>query len=393
MPLTPDGYGYPVPATWPVQPGGAVFADDLNEELVQQLAFLARPPRYYAVANAAQSIPNNADTNVTLGSLIFASGMNFQPGGSASGGSGGGTPAGPVTPGIYLISGTVPWNTTDTTTGFKANLNINGNIIHGAGTTSHSNAGHIAAKVFDLYHVPASAEVGGVVSLSAFQNSGAAVSTLFSLTPPQQAAKMSMRWVGLTSAELGSNFTFGLVPVSRTWNANDLCTSIAPSDLTHGNFNTEIRDQIRFALQPPFCRATSTVVQSIPNNAFTALIGMGPTALMDPYNSFGNPTPNQWTCRMSGVYLFISTVSFAAPATGGPVGAGISATLSGTTKTYSTDTSVASASSNGRAGFVKMLRCNAGDTVRPLAFQNTGAAVSTQLGLDAIRFCSLWIAA
>lgn len=95
-------------------------------------------------------------------------------------------------------------------------------------------------------------------------------------------------------------------PSPRNWTNGELVTDTL--------LNTEIRDAVNFLLGTgkPFFKAIQTVVQSIPNNAFTAITFT--TEQIDNMNGHSTSVnTSRYTCQMDGWYNLKGRIAFGSP--------------------------------------------------------------------------------
>lgn len=95
-------------------------------------------------------------------------------------------------------------------------------------------------------------------------------------------------------------------PAPRTW--------AAPLIVTDTILNTEVRDALNFMMgdNRPFFKAIQTVVQSIPNNAFTAITFT--TEQIDNVNGHSTSVnTSRYTCQLDGWYECKGRVAFGSP--------------------------------------------------------------------------------
>lgn len=343
----------PVTDTWPLRTSSQVFADDMNTELANAVTFLTAPPAFAGrQLTSAQSIPNNADTNVALETILYDnySGFNDNTFKKWT------VPAGCA--GVYLALGGVAFNAGSTTSNFIAKLNVNNGTFYTGSAFPSAASSTCAPIVADLLIL----NDGDTVAIAGNQNTGVSQNVV---NTNSRAPYLNLCWV---SKQAG---TSGITPVSpRTWAANDLCTSTGAG----GNFNNEIRNAVRFLAFPPFCRVGQSSAQTgIGSGADVHITGLGPGTGFDNYSAYNTGT-DIWTCPVTGTYLIGAQVAWSAGA-GASYATMIKATVSSVATTYH----LASGLGQANTTFVgaRQLRMTAGDTVQLFGRQNSGGGLNT----------------
>ena len=331
----------------------------MQAQLSSAVAFLSRPPMLIAQQGTVQSIPNNANTPVTMDTPVYD---NY--GGLSNFSDLSAYTVAPGADGIYLITGGATLSTATTTQSVASLYIINGTtIVWGDTFTSSAGATYERPMSFDLVALNA----GDVIRLHAFQNTGGAINTAVNVSG---FPFLQLRWVATLSG------TAGLAPPNpRTWSLGDVATPAM--------FNTEIRNAVRFLSYVPYCRAAQTTLQSVPNSTLTAITGF--TDYNDNYSAFASDT---WTCPVSGTYLVMAKVGVNTAAN---LQIALEAVISSTPANYYGDSVLGAG--NTHASIVKTLRLTAGDTIKPACVQASGGANNTITGNSSTRFCALWMSA
>lgn len=239
----------------------------------------------------------------------------------------------------------------------------------------------LAFSVAGSYGAPANNYVQGAL----YQSSGSQQTALITATRYPQ---MQVQWV---SALIG---TAGLpVPDNDTW--------AAPPQVVSSTFvNKNVRDTIFFLSYVPICEAyyaagTQTLASqsSLPGGGSAVSLD---TAYIDTYSAF-NTTTHTWTAPVPGTYLCYGQ----APVTGGAGAVSVDCGLLVVSANYNGGTQItvwggaqtASTSSAqvNCANVRRLLRLNAGDTIRLAAFQN-GATTPTlpSSGIWQSRLITIW---
>lgn len=133
---------------------------------------------------------------------------------------------------------------------------------------------------------------------------------------------------------------------------------------------------LSLATNPPIFTGTQTNPQSVPNNAFTAVTI--DNEVIDTAGGHDNAVnPSRYVCQVAGIYLLTGVVVFPTTGTGTR---GCSIGLNGSTNGIA-GSEMLIAPSPGFATVVPAIptyqRLAVGDSVSLLAFQNSGAALST----------------
>ena len=95
------------------------------------------------------------------------------------------------------------------------------------------------------------------------------------------------------------------LPTLPTWSYKDKITSAKLEQMV---------DATAFLMSPPYCKVTSTVVQSLPDNATTALIW--DSALDDALGMWASGSPTRITAVYPGVYAVLPIVEIGSAANG-----------------------------------------------------------------------------
>lgn len=171
------------------------------------------------------------------------------------------------------------------------------------------------------------------------------------------------------------------VPVPATWSVN-----LPP---TAGQINA-MRDALNFLLNPPMAVLYQGAVQSIPNNAFTALTW--DQSLVDSYGGHSSVTnPSRYTAQVPGWYDLDGGFSFAANVTGVRDGAWYKNGAQITTPGAGAVTGSPGAGSSPTQAMPGLqVFLNAGDYVELWVIQTSGGALNTNIATFAsfasIRF-------
>jgi hypothetical protein len=345
----------PAPATWPLRADSQVWVDDLNDQLSEAVSFLTFPPAFSGQQlSTGGNIPSGADTDVVLETQLWDSynafgDVNFKkytvPAGCG---------------GVWLAIGGVPFNAGSTTSNFQALLDVNsGTFTTGSKFPSAASA-TCCPLVADLLFLNA----GDTVALAGFQNTGGTVNLV---NAGNRHPFLNLSWAATTTG------TAGLAPPSpRTWAANDLCASTGSGGTT-GNFNTEIRNAVRFLSFVPFCRVVQGSAQSgIATGTDTLMTGFTPAAGQDNYSAYSSGTT--WTAPVAGTYLIGAQVGWS-NSSNASYYTQIKAVVSSVTTTYV----MGSGQGQANTAFTGLmhLRMTAGDTIQLFGRQNSGGNLST----------------
>src|SRR5690349_3446201 len=151
-------YGYPVPDTW--VNGQTITADWLNRNVRDPQIFAAYAPLTIVSREAAQSIPNSAETDISWDTqLVDTDGMIT-------------TPSTNITiqrPGVYILQHSVDF--VPNTTGIRTtHIGVNGNEIaeNGGDPSTISDTGLVCSAITALNQ-------NDVVTAWVYQSSGAAL--------------------------------------------------------------------------------------------------------------------------------------------------------------------------------------------------------------------------
>ncbi len=347
----------PSPSTWPLRANSQVWSDDLNGELSNAVTYLSAPPAYSGQQlTTAGNVPTGVNTDVVLETIVYDNYNGFVD----TNGKRYNIPTG--CGGVWLAVGGVPFNAGSTTANFQALLNLNSGGSYFSGSKFPSaNAATCCPLVADLLFIGDTT----TVALAGFQNTGVSQNLV---NASQRKPFLNLCWVA------NSTGTAGLSPPSpRTWATNDLCQS-SGSGAGIGNFNTEIRNAVRFLAYVPFCRVGQGSAQAgIVTATDTHITGLGPGVGQDNYTAYNTGT-DTWTAPVSGTYLIGAQVGWSNVA-GASYQTEIKAVVSSVTTTYHL------ASGLGQANTVftglKQLRMTAGDTIQLFGRQNSGGNLST----------------
>lgn len=148
----------------------------------------------------------------------------------------------------------------------------------------------------------------------------------------------------------------------------------AGSRLTAAIYGSDVTDDVTFLTNPPIFQADQSAVQSIPNNAVTALAL--DVEIVDSYDGHSNVTNNsRYTAVVAGWYLVIGYFGLAASAAGVRL---IRINKNGSTLPLSqvdmTSPTAAVTAALQAAAFVQLA---VGDYVETNVFQTSGGALNT----------------
>jgi len=210
---------------------------------------------------------------------------------------------------------------------------------------------------------------GDFVGPAAFQNTGGAV-TLVNLSN-------QFPWF---SARLVSQGTTSSLPVPP------LTTFPSPPTVLSSTFmNTNVRDTVKFLVNPPVFQAFYSNSASLASQttlpATGTLLGMNNT-YVDNYTTFSGTV---WTAPVAGIYFCYAQVALTTNTGAQAMAAGLTVTSSnynsGTTFTYWGGTQGCLSSTTNVAVTKRRLRLNANDTLSLAGFyRDSGAAAATVLG-------------
>jgi hypothetical protein len=295
----PDGTGTIVPVTpriW-ADSGAATLGDPLRAPLItldvsSTVLWHRQRPLFHGIQTLAQSIPASTWTaNTGLGELA-----DNWAGHSDTTNTGRYFPPNTTTGGDwYLCSGLVPFNTNSTADAHIAGIRVTGSTVY-EGAKLPGGTGHLlTVPVVDLIQLNPSSDY---IELGAWHNEAAAVNTVVSGKLPSLQA----RWVCINPAVMS---TAALPGAPHAWTGTDILTASA-TGANKVPLNTEIRDVIRYLINPPIFRVhTSGTSQTIPSGAgtWTAFTWQGES--VDNYGMWSSGA--SVTCQRAGVYYVAGT--------------------------------------------------------------------------------------
>lgn len=363
----------PVPATWPIRASSHVYAADMNTQVRDAVKFLNRVPMLYASQTVStQSIAiGGGGVDVILDTSLID---NYQALSDANqkkwfvpAGSGG----------IYLAIGAVAYNSA-ATNAFGADIAVNGTAVAQGGRWPSTPGAATTVTTVDLIKVTG----GQAITLQASNNSGGAVPLLngtirFPYLYLQRVASSSGT-ASLTPPTSGTR---------HTWATNDQAASAGASGAGVGSFLAEIQQPLQFLIFPPYFRAQTSALQSIPNAVNTQITGLSATGF-DNYSAF---SANTWTCPVTGLYFVGAQVSFNSGVAGSYV-VRAQCTLSSVATTYEMQ-SVSGATGTMAINGYRFIRFTAGDTMILQGRQNTGGAINTTASAGDSRIMAVWMGA
>jgi hypothetical protein len=360
--------------TWPLRSSKRVYANDLNLQLSQPVAFLSRKPLFKGTQQAAnQSVNPVHQTPISLDTEIADPWYIHSQGDATQilvplGGDG-----------IWLVQGTVPFAASASGNYiYQANLARNGTITAN-GERLGAPGIHVSSSVADL--IPASA--GDNLQLVGYHNYSSAVNTYINTssggTPysDNTCPVITARWAAANNslpAGVLNGVTLG-VPSPGTWTTLQEATS--------SQFNTDIRNSVNFLANVPACRAgAANGGASLASGTAGQVTGL--TASIDNWGAFAS---NTWTCPRSGLYLVMGATSFPAAGSAYVSYTQIKAVQSSVTTYY---TGAMTYSYWPGSMVLKALRFTAGDTVKLYGYQASGSSHAPDL-FGNTRLFTLWL--
>ena len=280
-------------------------------------------------------------------------------------------------PGWYLCEGTVPWNSSGITGGdtFGCGIGVNtsGGVTNYAGQTrivasASANPVVYAADLVQLTRTGAPGASGtDFVQLQAW-NDTAGFKLLGS---GNNFPRLQLRWMGTGAASSLA------VPSNAAW-------PVPPSFVDQVWLNANIRDTIKFLVNPPMIRYTGPAAATLASGGWPTgtLIKLN-TATLDNFSAYSSST-GLFTvpAGCGGIYYVYGQVSVTMTSTsvGGPFAAGVTVNGSVTWGNATLQQSPAASTAPAITGICARFRLNAGDTVGLEGFQNTGGTLN--LGAD-----------
>lgn len=383
----------------PIRNPMTLYALDLNQQLSAPVAFLNRKPSFQLSQFIAQPVPSGIHTPLTLDTEVAdpwnmhaddtdSSQIIVQPG----------------TDGVWLIQGSVPYNTTVSGHYFGAEilytpLNETQQII--SGSRQAAQGVHLTPTVADLLVVSA----GDLIQLGGFQTSGTAPDTWASVSADdiarysgQAAPIITGRWVAANGFLPGGIIT---VSFAAMWNGPDgvfipglvpmespnLPTWADTDEVTSPALNGSITGPVLFLSNLPACRALLTgTLPSVPSAAYTQITGLLTT--FDNWAAFNQAT-STWTCPHDGTYLLYGQCGWGEQSSAFSCNVALYVTSGGSTTPYY---GASASGTTPAANLLRKVRLKQGDTVQVWGNQQSGSAL-TPSGATNTRFFSLWLSA
>lgn len=359
---------------WPLRSTSRVYANDLNLQLSQPVAFLARKPMFQgAQTQATQSIPASSWTPIILDTETADPWFMHLDSGDFSQ-----IQIPTDCDGIWLVQGSVPQSGIPT-----------GNYIYGAGVMHNGSVystGEYLGSTGSSRYTPGMADLIAVsgndyLQLAAYQNYGTGPATyMFTGNASGQLYDtaypvFTARWVAANNSLPGgvlNGITLG-VPNPGTWTTLQEATS--------AQFNSDIRNSVLFLANVPAARVAATgSPASIPSGTSSQVTGLAET--IDNWAAYSS---NTWTCPVSGLYLVGGVTAYNAQSSAFLNVAQIKADQSGTVTTYSGASSYAYWS---QATVLRVLRFTAGDTAQLWSLQISGSSLTPATNS---RLFTLWL--
>lgn len=385
---------------WPLRNPAYVTAQDLNQQISSAVSFLAQKPSFQLAQYAAQAVASGADTPLTLDTEISDGwGMHADDTDTSQVV----IPAG--CDGIWLVQGSVPYNTTVTGHYFESQIiytpasGAAATII--SGERLQANGAHVAPNVADLIAVQA----GDVLQLGALQSSGASAYTWAAETTAlvqrfngQAAPVITGRWVAANNSLPGGVLP---VPVPAAWVGNTPVMVTAgvgmaipnlpywsdDDQASSGVFNGYIAGTTLFLSNVPAFRVQATgTLPSFSSGARAQVTGLQST--IDNWSAWDEST-STWTCPLSGAYLVYGQVGWPNVGTPFVCGTDFQCTVSGTSVAYYGANAYGGAPAS---SMLRHLRFSKGDTVQLWGNQSSGSPL-TLAGQTNTRLFALWVSA
>ena len=300
-----------------------------------------------------------------------------------------------IFPGYYLCELEVPLNYTGGSGSVSVAIEgqegagpvttYGGQCMPNSGTSSRyaqpSVAKLLAFSVAGSYGAPANNYVQGAV----YQDSGSQQQALIN---PGRSSQFQVQWVAALTGTAGLP-----VPDNDTW--------AAPPQVVSSTFvNKNIRDTIGFLSYIPICEAyyaagTQTLASQTSLPAAGSAVSLD-TAYIDTYSAFSTST-HTWTAPVPGTYWCYGQ----APVKGGSGAVSVACGLTVTSANYNggtaftlwsgAQTASTSSSEVNCANVRRLLRFNAGDTVKLAAFQDGASSpVLPSAGIWQSRLIIIW---
>ncbi len=368
------------PATWvdqgPTTLGTPVTASALEADVSGAVAFARRRPLFQGSHTAAVSVPSGTWTPIPMSTELIDSNAGHADGSNTSRVAAGYTWDGND---WYLCTGYVPWAAGDADQVHVAGLRRSADGVIYEGMKIPGGAAHAATcLVVDLLHVAS----GGYIELMAWQNSGAALSTVASAS---KRPSLTMRW-----ACANAGIAVAAPGVPRTWTSADEITA----DLAGTNqvpLNRHVRDVARWLRYPPTARLhTVGTTQTIATGTtWTSINFVGEN--IDNYGGHDNVTnPSRYTAQRPGLYYVYGLAAHGEPGTGGGYRA-CRLLVNGTTPIYGMSSIPPLTTSGTALAASAHVRLNAGDYVELQLVHGAGSSQPVANGAgNHARLIVLW---
>jgi hypothetical protein len=307
--------------------------------------------------------------------------------------------------GIWLVQGSVPYNTSSSGHYYAAQLlhtgAASGSTSTISGTRLQSNGAHVTPQVADLISVDA----GDVIQLAALQTSGASINTWASESAGdiarydgQACPVLTGRWVaagnslpgGVLQTQLVTMFD-GPAPVYGTAGIQmqipNLPTWADGDEISNGALNGSITGCVMFLSNVPACRTFAGGTPAAVRSGQLAQV-TGLQATIDGWADW-NAATNTWTAPKDGVYLLFGQCGWPQQSAAFTASTALNCSVSGSPVTF---TGTPATAVSPCASVLRQVRLSAGDTVQVRAAQNSGSTL-TPSTLTNTRFFSLWLSA
>lgn len=350
----------PSPSTWS---SGPVLVRSLRGDVTNAVQFLASRPQFFGQNTLGTAVATATQADVPL-NVTLVDNWNGYAYGTA-------VPYYVQAPGYYLVNGGVAWAYSAGTahqfvTGLSGTTGGTAWSLWGPLSPNCSVAGALP-QVTDLVLATATGAPGGTgdyIQLDGAQWSGGSLDLG---SAPPFCPYLQLRWV---AAQTG---TAGLpVPANAAF-------PVPPDYVTSAWLNANVRDAISFLAYPPIARAHfGSGSPSLASAAFPSGESVAPvlnTVDIDNYEGFSDGV---YTAPVDGVYLCYQQVNTVGSSGAMTLSAGFSIN-GGTTQWCATGFSTSSSGLTqlGQGAYGRRrFRLNAGDTITPMASQDTGSAVA-----------------
>lgn len=362
-----------------------MYANDLNQQLSQPVAFLARKPIANHSQATTQSLAASTSTPITMDTQITDPwGMRTVSGDTSQ------LTVRAYTDGIWFVQGFIPMAASVNSSSYfyETDIFINGSV-YTRGERWASLGSHVTPGVADIIPCPAGTEI----QLVGYQTSTAAVST-FSNTVA--FPYMSARWVAANNTLPGgqmpaSSQTYqgpngNQVYIPPNGSEGPLLTAPNPGtwttleEATSSQFNNDIRNSVLFMANVPVYRAIENTSQSVSASTSTPI-----TNMLIETDNWGAGSSTVWTAPISGAYLVGGQVAYTTASSAMYGYAELICDISGTTSYYLGNRvygeTIASM-------VLRVIRFSAGDTVQLGAWSS--ASTTTYDGSNT-RLFTLWL--